>query len=156
MKLLCDLSGHVISAVLLPNQGQGFRFTRCTRCNHDLIQSTGGANASWTTVPRGFRVDWGRIDLSAFERRSMIGAHYETVRHEILGFLIAAPVACAVIGWEARDRMHRMLRRFDTVTLATRRVIRVRQPKHYRWRWNVAVQFTIVRDRSLNSLRSAV
>lgn len=52
MKLSCVIQGHRPSADEVWNRG--YSFTRCDRCECDLIRS----DSEWEPVPRGHRVVW--------------------------------------------------------------------------------------------------
>lgn len=52
MSLLCFIQGHAPGADEIWNRG--YSFTRCARCDCDLIRS----DADWETVPRGHKVVW--------------------------------------------------------------------------------------------------
>lgn len=59
MNILCLLGGH--SAVPSEVRNQGFHFTHCRCCGHDLI----GMHGAWKSVPKGFRVVWKAADAPA-------------------------------------------------------------------------------------------
>jgi hypothetical protein len=52
MSLLCFIQGHAPAADEIWNRG--YSFTRCARCECDLIRS----DADWEPVPRGHKVVW--------------------------------------------------------------------------------------------------
>lgn len=55
MSPVCVLFGHRVHLRIQRNQG--FAFSRCRRCNRDMIRSTNAASSSnWRVVPPGFRV----------------------------------------------------------------------------------------------------
>ena len=55
MFLLCRLRAHVIAPMAQYNQG--FFFSRCLRCDRDMIRSDAARSLSrWKRVPAGFRV----------------------------------------------------------------------------------------------------
>jgi len=60
MNIACRVGKHVPSPQTHSNQG--FTFSRCARCDRDLMRS----NAKWIVVPRQLRVVWrGMEDLVA-------------------------------------------------------------------------------------------
>jgi hypothetical protein len=52
MKIVCLLAGHSADGEAAYNGG--FHFSRCRRCRHDMIRSSGDGEA----VPEGHRVAW--------------------------------------------------------------------------------------------------
>ncbi len=135
MNLLCHALGHVAAPLVLENQG--FLFSRCQRCRHDLIRSVRSSadsseGDSWTGVPEGLRVAWRSADVSAFEQPSWAQSSWQRVlergQQSRMAATDAAQVALAVVGWHAADAA----RRAKETTLAAyrsgRRVIRLPRP----------------------------
>src|SRR5438270_13437967 len=56
MKLSCLLGRH--SAATSDVRNLGRRVSQCRCCGRDMIHARG----RWTTVPRGFRIVWRRLD----------------------------------------------------------------------------------------------
>ncbi len=130
MNLLCHVSGHVAAPLVLENQG--FLFSRCQRCRHDLIRSASSEAGSWTGVPEGLRVAWRSTDVSAFDQPSWVQRSWERARdrghQSTVAVTDAAQVALAIVGWHATDAV----RRAKAATLAayrsSRQVIRLPRP----------------------------
>ncbi|WP_277983190.1 hypothetical protein [Sphingomonas faeni] len=154
MNLLCHASGHVAAPLVLENQG--FLFSRCQRCRHDLIRSApsvvGSAGDSWTGVPEGLRVAWRSADVSAFDQPSWIRQSLRRIRERgqqsATAVSDAAQVALAVVGWHATDAA----RRAKDTTLAAyrsgRRVIRLPRPARPPHAGIVIINLTMNRDPS--------
>ncbi len=155
MNLLCHASGHVAAPLVLENQG--FLFSRCQRCRHDLIRSArlaAGSEAadSWTSVPEGFRVAWRSADVSAFDQPSWLQQSWARMRERgqksATALTDAAHVAVAVVGWHASDAA----RRAKDTTLAayrsSRRVIRLPRPPRPSHAGVVIINVTLNRDQS--------
>ncbi|TCP99982.1 hypothetical protein C8J46_102123 [Sphingomonas sp. PP-F2F-A104-K0414] len=154
MNLLCHASGHVAAPLVLENQG--FLFSRCQRCRHDLIRSApsvvGSAGDSWTGVPEGLRVAWRSADVSAFDQPSWVRQSLRRMRERgqqsATAVSDAAQVALAVVGWHASDAA----RRAKDTTLAAyrsgRRVIRLPRPARPPHAGIVIINLTMNRDPS--------
>ncbi len=154
MNLLCHVSGHVAAPLALENQG--FLFSRCQRCRHDLIRSApsvvGLAGDSWTGVPEGLRVAWRSADVSAFDQPSWVRQSWRRMRERgqqsATAVSDAAQVALAVVGWHATDAA----RRAKDTTLAAyrsgRRVIRLPRPARPPHAGIVIINLTMNRDPS--------
>jgi hypothetical protein len=56
MNLFCLFGRH--SALPSDVRNLGLHFSQCSCCGRDMIHSRG----RWTTVPRGFRIVWRRLD----------------------------------------------------------------------------------------------
>lgn len=162
MNLLCLASGHVAAPLVLENQG--FLFSRCQRCRHDLIRSApsvtgpvvGSAADSWTGVPEGLRVAWRATDVSAFEQPTWVQRSWGRVRdrshQSSVAVTDAAQVALAIVGWRAADAA----RRAKATTLAayrsSRRVIRLPRPTR-RPAGVVIINLTLHRDSWRDAVR---
>jgi hypothetical protein len=107
MHLSCLIGRH---APLPPAaRNQGFRFSRCRCCGHDMVSS----GRSWRRVPRGFRVVWRQGARSA--AASAAGAKSGQVpvavqrprrRLRALGGLLdLLRAAMRVMLWSWRDRI---------------------------------------------------
>ncbi|MEG8043197.1 hypothetical protein QP164_10825 [Sphingomonas sp. LR59] len=154
MNLLCHASGHVAAPLVLENQG--FLFSRCQRCRHDLIRSApsvvGSAGDSWTGVPEGLRVAWRSADVSAFDQPSWVRQSLRRMRERgqqsATAVSDAAQVALAVVGWHATNAA----RRAKDTTLAAyrsgRRVIRLPRPARPPHAGIVIINLTMNRDPS--------
>ncbi len=156
MNLLCLASGHVAAPLVLENQG--FLFSRCQRCRHDLIRSASPAAASavdpivgsWTGVPDGLRVSWRSADVSAFERSSWLQRSWTRAREQgqqsTVAVADAAQVVLAIVGWRATDAV----RRAKATTLAAyrsgRRVIRLPRPARPSHAGIVIINLTLNRE----------
>ncbi|WP_152616215.1 hypothetical protein [Sphingomonas sp. ERG5] len=144
MNLLCNLSGHTVPKVSLENQG--FQFSRCTRCSHDMIRSSTSTDRSWKPVPPSFQVAWRSVDLAIFEHRSRVGAQVAAARQAMLGVASAALIGFSVMRWRAGDSARRVGRQFARVLTGKNRVIRGGHVRLLKLRWNVVVQVTVRRD----------
>ena len=51
-RILCAFSRHRASARIILNDG--YTFSRCSRCNADLVQVEG----AWAAAPHGYRIVW--------------------------------------------------------------------------------------------------
>ena len=51
-RLLCAFSRHLASDQTILNDG--YHFSRCSRCDADLVEVEGG----WSAAPRGYRIVW--------------------------------------------------------------------------------------------------
>ena len=51
-RILCAFSRHRASSRIILNDG--YHFSRCLRCNADLVEVEGG----WSAAPRGYRIVW--------------------------------------------------------------------------------------------------
>jgi hypothetical protein len=71
MHLVCHIKTHSAAATVMENQG--FAFSRCRRCQHDLVRSLNSSGDSWREVPAGFRVAWRDVDTSMFAELSRAG-----------------------------------------------------------------------------------
>ena len=154
MSLLCHASGHVAAPLVLENQG--FLFSRCQRCRHDLIRSvrssTGSEVDSWTRVPEGLRVAWRSADVLAFDQPSWLQQSWQRVRdrgrHSATTVSDAAQVGLTIVGWHASDAV----RRAKETTLAAyrsgRRVMRLPRPARPPHAGIVIINLTMNRDPS--------
>jgi hypothetical protein len=140
MKFLCNLSGHVAAPVSVTNQG--FQFSRCARCNHDMIRSTASIGAKWKPVPEGFRVDWRDTDLDAFKKKPWPVAQVLAVTNAVALFVSAIQIGVSVLLWRMVDTLRGSDRHARRTRDAAGRVIRVSQPKP---NWNVSVQISVGR-----------
>ena len=154
MNLLCHASGHVAAPLVLENQG--FLFSRCQRCRHDLIRSApsvvGSAGDSWTGVPEGLRVAWRSADVSAFDQPSWIRQSLRRIRERgqqsATAVSDAAQVALAVVGWHATDAARRAKDTTLAAYLSGRRVIRLPRPARPPHAGIVIINLTMNRDPS--------
>ena len=167
MNLLCHVSGHVAAPLVLENQG--FLFSRCQRCRHDLIRSArlavgvaaGSATVSapapsagdrWTSVPEGLRVAWRSADVSAFDRPSWLQHSWTRIRYRgqwsATALNDAAHVAVAMIGWHASDAARRARASTLAAYRSSRRVIRLPRPTRPAHAGVVIINVTLNRDLS--------
>ena len=155
MNLLCHASGHVAAPLVLENQG--FLFSRCQRCRHDLIRSVpslAGSSeaASWTRVPEGLRVAWRSADVSAFDQPSWLQRSWERVRdrghQSSVAITDAAQVAFAVVGWHATDAARRAKQTTLAAYRSGRRVVRLPRPGRPPHAGIVIINLTMNRDPS--------
>ncbi|KQS50691.1 MULTISPECIES: hypothetical protein [unclassified Sphingomonas] len=161
MNLLCHVSGHVAAPLVLENQG--FLFSRCQRCRHDLIrsarpsidpasdpQSESSSADSWTAVPDGMRVAWRSTDVSAFDQPSWHARSLQQLRDysrdAVVTITDATHVAVAVVGWHGADAA----RRIKAAALATyrsgRRVLHLPKPTRPSYAGIVIINLTLKRD----------
>ena len=153
MNLLCHVSGHVAAPLVLENQG--FLFSRCQRCRHDLIRSARPPSESapadsWTGVPDGLRVAWRSTDVTAFDQPSWRQRSLQQVRDHGRDMVVTvsdvAHVAVAVVGWHGVDAA----RRIKAAALATyqsgRRVLRLPHPTRPSYAGVVIINLTLQRD----------
>lgn len=162
MNLLCHASGHVAAPLVLENQG--FLFSRCQRCRHDLIRSVrlaaGSSEAdSWTRVPEGLRVAWRSADVSAFDRPSWLQSAWQRTRERgrrvrergqksTVAVTDAAQVALAIVGWHATDAARRARETTLAAYRSGRRVIRLPRPQRPPHAGIVIINLTMDRDPS--------
>jgi len=142
MKFLCNMSGHVAAPASVTNQG--FQFSRCARCNHDMIRSTASLGAKWKPVPEGFRVDWGATDMAAFDKKPWIVARAVAAHNAVAMVVSAIRIGVSVLLWRMVDGLRGSDRHARRSRDAAGRVIRVSQPKP---NWNVSVQINVGRGR---------
>lgn len=171
MNPLCHVSGHVAAPLVLENQG--FLFSRCQRCRHDLIRSarlsSESANAlssdsasdpskeaspadSWTRVPEGLRVAWRSADVSAFDQPTWRQRSFQHLRDHgrdmVVAVTDATQVVVAAVGWHGADAA----RRIRAAALATyrsgRRVVHLPRPKQPPYAGVVIINLTVKRDAS--------
>lgn len=126
MPLLCTLSRHLAAPVTLENQG--FLFSKCRRCSHDLVSSRSGP-PSWQAVPEGFRVAWRETDLSVFDRTSLAHRAWHRVRREAATTRDVTHLAATIVGWHATDGARKMKARAEKAYLASKRMIRLPERK---------------------------
>jgi hypothetical protein len=110
MNLSCLFGRH--SALPSDVRNHGLRVSQCGGCGRDMIRMRG----RWTTVPRGFRIVWRRLDevgtdavplklvrnlpvLSRRERRSSLRA----LARRALDTLDLAASGLGVLGWTIAD-----------------------------------------------------
>jgi hypothetical protein len=136
------MSGHVAAPVSVTNQG--FQFSRCVRCSHDMIRSTASNGAKWKPVPEGFRVDWGATNMAAFTRKPWIVAQALAVGNAVAMVASAIRIGVSVLLWGMVDSLRGSDRHARRTRDAAGRVIRVSQPKP---NWNVSVQINVGRGR---------
>lgn len=149
MHLLCSLSRHAAAPVTLENQG--FLFSRCRRCNRDLICSSSGPR-SWLAVPDGFRVAWRETDVSVFAHGSFAHDAWSRVRRGAATTRDAAHLAATVIGWRAADGARRMRTQVAEAYRTGRRTMRLPNLRKSGDTWVVIVNLTLRRDMSLEHL----
>ncbi len=160
MNLLCHASGHVAAPLVLENQG--FLFSRCQRCRHDLIRSApsvvGAAADSWTRVPEGLRVAWRSADVSAFDQPSWLQHSWSRVRdrgrHSVTTVSDAAQVGLAIVGWHATDAVRRAMETTLAAYRSGRRVIRLPRPARPPHAAIVIINLTMNRDPSWQDMRA--
>lgn len=141
MKFLCALSGHVAAPVSVANQG--FQFSRCARCRHDMIRSTASIEAKWKPVPEGFRVDWRATDLAAFDHKPRAAQRVLAMTTGVALIASAIRIGVSVLLWRMVDTLRGSDRYARRARDAAGRVIRVAQPKP---NWNVSVQISVGRE----------
>lgn len=147
--LPCTLSPHRAAAVVLENQG--FLFSRCRRCQRDLVCSSSGP-PSWHAVPDGFRVAWRETDLSVFAQPSLADRTRGHVRHATTAVRDAAHLAATVVGWRAIDAARTLRTRLDAAYVASRGMLRLPNLTRTGDTCIVIVNLTMRRDLSLDSL----
>lgn len=147
MKFLCNMSGHVAAPASVTNQG--FQFSRCARCSHDMIRSTASAGAKWKPVPEGFRVDWGATDLELFNKKPWLVMQVKAATNAVALVASAVRIGVSVLLWRMVDGLRGSDRHARRTRDAAGRVIRVSQPKP---NWNVSVQINVGRGRKGDSL----
>ncbi len=106
MHLLCTLSRHLAAPVTLENQG--FLFSKCQRCSHDLVSSA-SAPHSWQAVPEGFRVAWRATDLSVFKDRTpRLHLAWSRIRRTTTTARDAVHLAATITYWRTADGTRRL------------------------------------------------
>lgn len=155
MSLLCHASGHVAAPLVLENQG--FLFSRCQRCRHDLIRSAPSvvgeaAVDSWTSVPEGLRVAWRSTDVSAFDQPSWLQQSWQRMRdrgrHSATTVSDATQVGLTIVGWHAADAVRRAKEATLAAYRSSRRVIRLPRPARPPHAGIVIINLTMHRDAS--------
>jgi hypothetical protein len=128
-------------------ENQGFLFTRCTRCNHDMLRTVGSDDAKWRSVPAGFRVDWGKVDLRAFEDPSWIARSWRAA----LAVVTTIDLLVSSLWWGVMDGVHALRCAAKDMSVATRRALRIgAEPLDPSW--NLAVHGPAKRRTAANDL----
>jgi len=143
MALLCTLSPHRAAPVVLENQG--FLFSRCKRCQRDLVCSVSGP-PSWRAVPDGFRVAWRETDLSVFEHASLAERTRTRVRHAMTTARDAVHLAATIVSWRVVDGARTLRTRVDAAYLASKRLVRLPNLSRTNDTCVVIVNLTMRRD----------
>ena len=131
MHLRCVARRHAIAPGEIRNQG--FGFSRCLRCGHDMVRS----KRAWRAVPKGFRVVWrrgqppqGEINSAQliFDLRSM-GRGLSVVglrkRGDLAELLTLASLGLRALAGAAGERLRAWWRRLVSLRQARRPVIRL-------------------------------
>lgn len=148
MHLLCSLSRHRAAPVTLENQG--FLFSRCRRCNHDLVCSSSGP-PSWQGVPDGFRVAWRDADVSVFAHEPLQDRAWKRVRRAATTTRDAAHLGATVIGWHTVDGARRLKARAEHAYRTSRQALRLPNLRRAGDTWVVIVNLPMRRDLALDS-----
>lgn len=149
MPLPCTLSPHRAAPVVIENQG--FLFSRCRRCQCDLVCSSSGP-PSWHAVPDGFRVAWRDTDLSVFEHASLADRLRGQVRHATTTARDAVHLAATIVGWRVVDGARTLKTRVDAAYLTSKRLVRLPNLARTGDTCVVIVNLTMRRDLSLDNL----
>ena len=110
MKLSCLFGRH--AALPSDVRNLGLRVSQCRDCGRDMIHRRG----RWTTVPRGFRIVWRRLDevmaeavplklvrnLPVLSRRARHSRLGEIARRALDAIDVAGP-GLGIIGWAIGD-----------------------------------------------------
>ena len=122
MHPLCTLSRHVAAPATVANQG--FLFSKCQRCSHDLVSSRSGP-PSWQPVPEGFRVAWRETDLSVFDRISLASRTWQRVRHSAATTRDVTHLAAMIVVWHATDGARKLKARAEGAYRSSKRLLRL-------------------------------
>jgi len=141
MTVRCSLSGHSPARTSVENQG--FHFSRCIRCGHDMIRSATSLSAQWRPVPDGFRVDWGTTDLTAFRRRSPIAVRIVAAWDAVIGAIIAVRATLSLLLWRMVDALRGSTRRDADALDAAGRPLGMSGSQR---NWNLSVQISVGRS----------
>jgi hypothetical protein len=106
-----------------------------------MLRTVGSDDAKWRSVPAGFRVDWGKVDLRAFEDPSWFARTWRAA----LAIGTTGDLLVSSLWWGMVDTVHAVRCGGKDVLAATRRVIRVRAAP-MKPRWNLSVNITVNRD----------
>jgi hypothetical protein len=126
MHPLCTLSRHHAAPVTLENQG--FLFSKCRRCSHDLVSSW-STPPSWQAVPEGFRVSWRETDLSVFPRISLARRAWHRVRRSAAATLDVTHLAATIIGWQATDGARTLKAKVEDAYRSSKSLLRLPERK---------------------------
>ena len=126
MPLLCTLSRHLAALVTLENQG--FLFSKCRRCGHDLVSSRSGP-PSWQAVPEGFRVAWRETDLSVFERTSLAHRAWNSVSRRAATTRDVTHLAATIVGWKATDGARKLKAKAEDAYRSSKSLLRLPERK---------------------------
>jgi hypothetical protein len=149
MHPLCILSRHRAAPATLQNQG--FLFSRCRRCSHDLVSSASGP-PSWQAVPDGFRVAWRETDLSIFARTPLAHRALEKIRRVGITAHDVATMATAMIRWHTVDGARTLKTRALAAYRASKVTVRLPRLRQPRESCVVIVNLTLRRDLSPDAL----
>lgn len=126
MHLLCTLSRHLAAPVTLENQG--FLFSKCRRCGHDLVSSRSGA-PSWQAVPEGFRVAWRETDLSVFARISLAQRAWRRARRDAATMRDVTHLAATIVRWQAVDGVRTLKAKAEDAYRSGKKLLRLPERK---------------------------
>ncbi|MEG3164863.1 hypothetical protein U1701_09675 [Sphingomonas sp. PB2P19] len=143
MHLLCTLSRHRAAPVTLENQG--FLFSRCQRCTHDLVSSASGP-PSWQAVPDGFRVAWRQTDLSVFAQTPMTHRALGRIRKAGTTARDVIGLAATIIRWRTIDGARTLKTRALTAYRTSKATLRLPNLRKQRETCVVIVNLTLRRD----------
>ena len=101
---------------------------------------TVGSEAKWRSVPAGFRVDWGKVDLRTFEDPSWFTRKWRAT----LAVFTTIDLVVSSVWWSLVDTVNAVRCGGKDIFAATRRVIRVRAAP-IKPRWNLSVNITVNR-----------
>ena len=111
MKLACLLGRHEARATAIRNQG--LYFSRCARCERDMVRSLGG----WQPVPRGFRVVWrsstapGPITANLPVPSAAVAKPISETLSRLAAFAAMAQAGIRALLWSLSDRVGSLRRR---------------------------------------------
>ena len=131
MHMRCVTGRHATAPDEVRNQG--FGFSRCLRCGHDMVRS----KRAWRAVPRGFRVVWRRgtprqaelsaaqllFDLpSAGRALTVVSLHK---RINLAELLTLASVGLRALAGAAGERLRSWCRRLASLRPAGQPIVRL-------------------------------
>jgi hypothetical protein len=111
MSLACLIGKHRVRPTATRNQG--LYFSRCARCERDMVRSL----ASWRAVPRGFRVVWRQAGWQGpvaanlpVPVYSKAGLNDERIAARLAALLALAGAGLRAVLWSLSDRLEGLAR----------------------------------------------
>lgn len=149
MHLLCTLSRHRPAPAAIENQG--FLFSRCQRCSHDLVSSS-SETPSWQPVPDGFRVAWRETDLSVFASIPLTHRAWAGMRRKAVSARDGVHLAATIASWHVSDGRRRLKDRAVGLYRSGRGALRLTHARQPNDPCVVIVNLTLRRDLTLDTV----